>query len=95
MSECTDNDRLGVFACGDCYSGELQHSLAKVLWSDWPDGRAHDTASLSVIDTCWRKGTNGQMADPVTLGFVKDSNNRWRMPMSDEDRERLRQARRS
>lgn len=93
MATCGDNERLGVFACGDCYSGELQHSVARVSWSDWPDGRAHVTASLSVIDTCWRKGKNGEMANPADLGFVKDANGRWRQPMSEEDRERLRAAR--
>lgn len=93
MAECVDNPATGRFACGDTYSGELQHCVAKVPWADWPDGLAHVTASLSVIEACWRKGTNGQMANPADLGFVQDEGGRWRSPMSEEDRERLRQAR--
>ena len=89
MASCVDNDRLNSQGCGATFSGELQHSTAKVDWSEWEDGRAHITASLSVIDKCWAKGTDGHMADPATLGFEEDSTGRWRMPMSDEDRERL------
>lgn len=85
-----DNDRTDRIGCGMEYSGELQHSVAKVPWSEWPDGRAHMTASLSVIDECWRKGENGGMADPTTQGFVQDPNSgRWRKPMDEETKARL------
>lgn len=89
MSECTDNDRLERSACGDHFSGELQHCVAKASWATWPDGMVHMTASQSVIDNCWREGTKGEIADPATLGYEQDDHGRWRMPMSEEDRARL------
>lgn len=93
MAECSDNDRTDRIGCGLSYSGELQHSVAVVPWSEWPDGRAHMTASLSVIDECWRKGTKGQMADPASLGFECDDNGRWRRPMDEETKTRLAEMR--
>lgn len=92
MTTCVDNPALGLIGCGQSYGGELQHSVARVPWSAHPDGRAHVTASLSVIDRCWEKG-RGQMADPVQLGYEQDSRGLWRRPLSDEDRLRLAQIR--
>lgn len=91
MSACTDNTRLGRIGCGATFSGALQHCVARVPWSRFPDGLAHVTASLSVIDQCWRKGA--QMADPATLGFEQDQSGRWRRPMSETQRAHLAQIR--
>ena len=92
MSTCIDNPRLGRIGCGATYSGELQHAVAAVPWSRHPDGRAHVTASLSVIEKCWAKG-GGQMADPATLGYEQDGTGRWRQPMTDEQRTHLAEIR--
>lgn len=89
MAECVDNDRIERIGCELSYSGELQHCVARVSWSEWPDGRAHMTASLSVIEECWRKGKGGEMADPSTLGFEVDDNGRWRKPLDEAARARL------
>ena len=92
MATCTDNARLGRTGCGATYSGELQHSVARVPWSRHPDGLAHITASLSVIDKCWAKGGR-EMADPAALGFEQDASGRWRKPMTEEEQRRLAQIR--
>lgn len=78
MSKCVDNSRLGRIGCGQEYSGELQHAVAKVPWSQYPDGMAHITAFLSTIDKCWRKGENGVMANPKDLGFIQNDKGVWR-----------------
>ena len=80
-SKCVDNSRLGRIGCGQEYSGELQHSVAKVSWSEFPDGLAHVTAYLSTIDRCWSKG-KGEMLNPKDLGFVQNDKGVWRSPNS-------------
>ena len=90
MSTCTDSPATGRQGCGATFSGELQHCVARVPWSRHPDGLAHVTASLSVIDKCWTKG-KGQMADPAALGFEQDNNGRWRQPLTESQRVRLAQ----
>jgi hypothetical protein len=67
MATCSDNTRLGRIGCGATYHGELQHSVAKVSWSTHPDGMAHITASLSLIDILWNKGGGDTMVDPATV----------------------------
>lgn len=94
MATCTNNDRLGRIGCGQTFSGEMQHCVASVPWSEWPDGLAHVTARLSVIDKCWSKGKGGVMANPADLGFVQDDRGVWRHPMTDEARARLAEVRR-
>lgn len=80
MAKCVDNTRLGRIGCGQEYSGELQHCVAEVPWSEFSDGRAHVTAYLSTIDRCWRKGTNNTMANPKDLGYVQNDKGVWRNP---------------
>ena len=76
---CSDNHRLGRIGCGQTYGGEMQHSVAKVSWSQHPDGMAHITARLSTIEKCWAKG-DGEMANPADLGFHQDARGVWRQP---------------
>jgi hypothetical protein len=87
MSACTNNPATGRLSCGGTFGGELQHCVARVPWSQHPDGRAHVTGSLSVIDTMWRKGDGEAPANPVDLGFEPDSNGRWRSPADETIRE--------
>lgn len=94
MSTCGDNPRIGRIGCGASFSGELQHSVAKVPWSTHPDGLAHITGRLSTIDLCWRKGDGQTMANPADLGLEQDTRGIWRQPISDADRARL-EARRA
>lgn len=62
---CTDNPRLALVGCGATYGGERQHSVARVSWSEHPDGRAHQTfATVRAADMCWHGDT---MRDPRTL----------------------------
>jgi hypothetical protein len=89
MSHCTDNHRLGRIGCGASFSGELQHSVAKVPWSTHSDGMAHITGRLSTIDLCWRKGTGNVMANPADIGLEQDHRGVWRQPMTDAARARL------
>jgi hypothetical protein len=88
VSTCTDNPRIGIIGCGQTYGGEMQHSVARVPWSTHPDGLAHITARLTNIELCWAKGDSA-MADPATVGLEPNDRGVWRMPMSDEDRDRL------
>lgn len=88
MSTCRDNHRLGRIGCGASYSGNTQHSVATVSWSRHPDGQAHVTASLGVIERLWRNQRT-EMADPAALGYAQDSNGRWRQPMSEADKARM------
>lgn len=84
MSICVDNPALGLIGCAQSYGGELQHSVARVPWSEHPDSRAHVTASVSVIDRCWSKG-RGQMAEPSTIGLTqRDGQGQWRVPLRPE-----------
>lgn len=99
-AKCVDNERTNRIGCGAAYSGKLQHCVAKVPWSNHPDGRAHITASLSTIDLMWEKGyhdpkgENDWPAEPSSIGLVQDSFGRWIQPISDKDKERLIQLRR-
>lgn len=96
---CHDSPRLGIVGCGATYGGEMQRSVATVPWSRYPDGKAHVTGRLSVIDVCWDKGPgeyaddSKQMADPAACGFAQDDRGIWRHPISDSDRARLAQIR--
>lgn len=64
-SVCVDNPRLGLVGCGATYQGRQQHSVARVPWSDQPDGRAHLTFSNErACDFCWRGDT---MRHPATV----------------------------
>lgn len=85
MSACTDSPRCGRIGCGQTYSGETQHCVARASWSTRPDGRVHITAARSVIDRLWSKGGT-EPADPATLGYEQDERGRWRMPMTDAER---------
>lgn len=53
MATCTDNPRLGIIGCGARYTGERQHSIARVAWSEHGDGRAHITGSVTQIERLW------------------------------------------
>lgn len=92
MAICTDNARLGRIGCGASYTGETQHSVAKVSWSTHPDGMAHISAADSTILKLWGKGrkSGGEMAHPAEHGFVQNENGRWGTPMSEERLERIR-----
>ena len=82
---CRDNPKLGIIGCGARYSGELQHSVARVPWSIQPDGRAHITLSPSTATKWDRAG----MPEPAALGLVETSPGRWGFPLDDAARERL------
>ena len=83
-TDCTHNPRTARIACGQSFGGELQHCVAPVSWSRYPDGLAHVTASLSVIERMWSHGMgkdgNGEPTDPAVLGFTQDASGRWRSP---------------
>ena len=89
MARCSDNPRLGRIGCGQEFGGEMQHCVARVDWSEYPDGMAHMTARLSTIEKCWAKGVDGRMANPADLGIERNERGVWRTPMTDEARERL------
>lgn len=81
MSTCSDNHRLGRIGCGQTFGGEMQHCVAKVSWSQHPDGMAHITAKLSTIEKCWAKGKGtGEMANPADIGLHQDARGVWRQP---------------
>lgn len=80
MTPCTDSPRTHRIACGQSFGGELQHCVAPVSWSRFPDGLAHVTAARSVIDAMWAKGDGTEPADPASLGFTQDASGRWRSP---------------
>lgn len=88
MSACTDSPRCGRIGCGGTYGGELQHCVARVSWSQFPDGLAHVTASLSVIERLWSIGFgpkgSGELANPAEHGYEQDERGRWRQPMADD-----------
>lgn len=90
MSVCSDSPRNSRVSCGQTFGGELQHCVAAVSWSQFPDGRAHVTASLSVIDRLWSIGYgpkgDGEFANPADHGYEQDERGRWRMPMTDDER---------
>lgn len=83
MSACTDSHATKRQSCGQTFGGELQHCVARVPWSQYPDGRAHLTASLSAIDYLWRKGGD-TLANPAEHGFTQDERGRWRSPADPE-----------
>lgn len=83
MSQCTDSPTAARTGCGSTYSGELQHCVARASWSSHPDGRAHVTASRSLIDAMWAKG-GAEPAEPSSLGFRQDERGRWRQPGEEE-----------
>ena len=89
MATCSNNPRLGRVGCGQTFGGEMQHSVARVSWSTHPDGMAHITGRLSTIEACWSQGLgkngNGEMANPVDLGFHQDARGVWRQPGRDEE----------
>lgn len=89
MATCVDNPATGRTGCGASFSGQLQHSVAKVPWSTHPDGLAHITGRLSTIDMCWSKGDGTTMANPADIGLEQDSRGIWRQPMTPADRARL------
>jgi hypothetical protein len=64
MASCVDNPRCGIIGCGATYTGERQHSVARVAWSDSPDGRAHVSGTVAQIDSLWR---DGRMRHPDEL----------------------------
>lgn len=68
QTECRSVPRLGIVGCGRQYSGETQHSVAKVAWSAHPDGRAHVTGTREAIDLLWEKGV---MREPATVEAVE------------------------
>ena len=82
MTKCTNNTRLNRIGCGQEFSGELQHSVVKVSWSQYEDGRAHITASSSTINKCWSLNKEGKMSNPADLGFTQDERGIWRQPQS-------------
>lgn len=86
MAKCTDNERLGRIGCGQTYYGEMQHSVAKVPWSEFPDGMAHMTARAGLIDMLWQGNV---LRDPKDFGLVKDDRGVWHKPMSESERTRL------
>lgn len=85
MATCTDNPALGVVGCGATFSGERQHCVARVDWSDHPDGRAHITGALSTIDKCWKKGKGDKLAHPSKCGFVELRPGYWGQPQTSPD----------
>lgn len=87
MSECVTNTTLGRVGCGATFTGEMQHCVAKVAWSEHADGMAHITGRLSSIEKCWKKG--GEMVHPASVGLVQDDRGVWRAPISDEQRASL------
>ena len=89
MTRCTDNHRLKRQACDCEFGGELQHCVARVSWSEHPDGRAHVTAVLSTIEHMWAKGDGTEPANPADLGYVRNERGVWRRPMDDATRARL------
>ena len=93
MATCVDSHRIGRIGCGASFSGELQHSVAKVSWSTHSDGMAHITGRLSTIDMCWKKGDGKTMANPADIGLTQDERGVWRQPMSDASRARLAEIR--
>ena len=58
---CTHNPRTARIACGQSIGGELQHCVAPVSWSRYPDGLAHEVCQLVV--TC-RTSTHQRKVDP-------------------------------
>ncbi len=84
MSTCTDSPTAARIGCGQTYSGELQHCVARASWSTHPDGRAHITAARSTIDKLWAKG-GSEPANPAELEFEQDDRGRWRAPGADDD----------
>ena len=89
MSRCTSSKRLRRVACDCEFGGELQHCVARVSWSEHPDGRAHVTAVASTIDQMWAKGDGTEPANPADLGFVRNDRGVWRRPMDDITKSRL------
>jgi len=93
MSACTDSTTNHRKNCGQQFGGELQHCVARVSWSEFPDGLAHVTASLSVIERLWSLGFgpngSGELANPAIYGYEQDERGRWRMPMTDDERDAL------
>ena len=84
-TSCGDNPKLGIIGCGARYSGELQHSVARVPWSSKPDGRAHITLSPSTAKAWDGRG----MPEPSSMGLVETAPGRWGFPLDDAARERL------
>ena len=69
MASCVDNERLGRIGCGTKFSGNQQHSVAKVEWSEHPDGMAHVTfASIEAPEMCWK---GDAMRHPASLTHAK------------------------
>jgi hypothetical protein len=86
MATCTDSPRSGRIGCGATFSGRRQHSVARVSWSQHPDGLAHETFSTEQnVDRCWR---NGQMVDPRSLPtkLMQGADGVWRAPGRGEPR---------
>jgi len=80
MSICNDNHRLGLVGCGASYNGRQQHSVARVSWSDQPDGRAHLTFTTEAnVDKCWKGDT---MRHPTGIGLVANQRGVWHSPQS-------------
>jgi hypothetical protein len=57
----------------------MQHCVARVSWSEHPDGMAHITAKLSTIEYLWAKGKT-EPANPAELGLHQDARGVWRRP---------------
>ena len=88
MAKCSENTRLGRIGCGAEYGGELQHCVAKVPWSKYPDGRAHVTGRVSTIDAMWDKGPGTYPADPTTVAELKlNEFGYWVRPMRESSLE--------
>jgi len=86
MTRCVDNTRLGRIGCGQTYFNEMQHCVAKVSWSEYPDGMAHITAPLKVIDLLWYDNT---LRNPIDLGLEQNERGVWRKPLSESEKNRL------
>lgn len=86
MAVCRSNPRLGRIGCGAEYNGELQHSVAKVKWSEHPDGIAHITARASTIEILWNRGGE-EMANPADQEDMElNGDGYWVRPMRPEAR---------
>jgi hypothetical protein len=79
VTTCVDNPRLGIQGCGAHYTGLQGHSVARVGWSDSPDGRAHVTfANDKVSELCWED--TAAMKNPAR---ILNKNRRPRLQQND------------
>jgi hypothetical protein len=79
VSTCKSNTRTGRIGCGATYSGEMQHMVERVSWSEHPDGRAHITGRLSTIERLRSGKTKREPSNPADdEKLYRDERGVWR-----------------